>query len=216
MRIPKLKPGSAEFADESHPEKPRPRHRCCEAMNCAERGEHRAPKSRSSLTEYYWFCLDHVRDYNTRWDFHKGATPADIERDRYNAILGDRPTWRSTQAGSTVHDDIRKRMYFGFKTKGFSAFEDFATEDKTKDKNRFKPKGPTPEMEALATFGLEYPTNWREIKARYRDLVKKHHPDVNDSSADAVETVKKINIAYSILKLAHKKFSTFDTQEKTS
>jgi hypothetical protein len=43
-----------------------PHQRVCEAPGCKLAGEFRAPRARDRLTEYRWFCLEHVRDYKTR------------------------------------------------------------------------------------------------------------------------------------------------------
>ena len=38
--------------------------RTCEMPSCCGMGEYRAPKSRTTLQDYWWFCLEHVRAYN--------------------------------------------------------------------------------------------------------------------------------------------------------
>ena len=66
----------------------------CEAM-----GEYRAPKSRRDLKDYWWFCLEHVRAYNSTWDYYKGMSPA---RDRGAAArryLLAAPVLAARQAG---------------------------------------------------------------------------------------------------------------------
>ena len=47
---------------------------------CGAQGEYRAPKSRQNLHEYWWFCLEHVRAYNSSWDYYKGMSPAEFEQ----------------------------------------------------------------------------------------------------------------------------------------
>ena len=37
-------------------------------------GEYRAPKGRERLNEYFWFCLNHVREYNKAWDYYAGMS----------------------------------------------------------------------------------------------------------------------------------------------
>ena len=54
---------------------PRP----CDAPGCEAQGEFRAPRSRSKLNDYLWFCLPHVREYNASWDYYKGMSPQEIE-----------------------------------------------------------------------------------------------------------------------------------------
>ena len=39
-----------------------------------------------------------------------------------------------------------------------------------------------------------------EVKARYKTLVKRHHPDANGGNRDAEERLKVINRAYSVLR----------------
>ena len=62
---------------------------------------------------------------------------------------------------------------------------------------------PTSEEDrALAALDLRPPVDFSEIKARYKSLVKRHHPDANGGSREAEERLKSINRAYSILKAA--------------
>ena len=44
-----------------------------------KKGEFKAPKSRVLLNEYYFFCLEHVKEYNKSWDFYKGLSVNQIE-----------------------------------------------------------------------------------------------------------------------------------------
>ena len=46
----------------------------CDHEKCNNNGDFRAPKSRSQLNEYYFFCLKHVTEYNKSWDFYKGLS----------------------------------------------------------------------------------------------------------------------------------------------
>lgn len=52
-------------------------------------------------------------------------------------------------------------------------------------------------QEALRILGLEERTTLREIKARHRELVKRHHPDAGNMSEP--DTIRKINAAYRIV-----------------
>jgi len=61
--------------------------------SCTAAGGYRAPKSRTSLNEYHWFCLEHVRAYNASWDFYKGMTPSQIEAQTRSDTGWQRPTW---------------------------------------------------------------------------------------------------------------------------
>ncbi len=52
---------------------------CCEAPGCRLQGEYRAPFARDRLDQYRWFCLEHVRDYNKKWDYFAGLDASEIE-----------------------------------------------------------------------------------------------------------------------------------------
>jgi hypothetical protein len=67
--------------------------RSCDHAGCAGPGDFRAPRSRSSLHDFYWFCLDHVRAYNAAWNFYAGMSVAEIEAEIRNDTVWQRPTW---------------------------------------------------------------------------------------------------------------------------
>jgi len=60
----------------------------------------------------------------------------------------------------------------------------------------------TQEEKALALLQVEPPITKDRIKARYKALVKRHHPDANGGDKAAEERLKEINLAYSTLKHA--------------
>ena len=74
-----LKPNSAEFHDPAKGSKRATR--ACGMPGCAAAGEYRAPKDRA-LSDYHWFCLDHVREYNSAWNFFQGMRSAGRTRPR--------------------------------------------------------------------------------------------------------------------------------------
>ena len=46
--------------------------RICEKQGCNEPGQYRAPKNPRNLDDYFWFCKDHVREYNANWNYFQG------------------------------------------------------------------------------------------------------------------------------------------------
>ena len=187
-----LKPKSPEFADG----KPASRNRACEMPGCRHHGEHRAPKDRS-LSEHYWFCLDHVREYNSAWDFFSGMNPKEMEEHILKSLYGDRPTWKYGVNGEDPAEVIRKTAW---------RTQYFRDDDPPKAKTAPGLDRTSPEFEALAIFGLEPPVSMKGIKARYKELAKKHHPDLNRDDPRAEDLLKQINMAYTILKMAADKF----------
>jgi len=170
----------------------------CDAPGCKEGAPYRAPKGRDRLNEYYWFCLDHVRNYNKSWDYYAGMDPEQIEAEIRRDIVGQRPSWPL---------GLRKprwRQLFERKLGG-----GFIPEDVDEQLARHfgaKPKKPVskndPEKEALAILGLKAPASFAEVRKAYKILVKRYHPDANGGDKEAEERLKTINNAYNILKAA--------------
>lgn len=164
--------------------------RICEHPGCNELGEFRAPRSRSTLHEYYWFCLEHVRAYNASWDFYRGMSEAEVEASRRSDIVGGRPSWplgaRGPRYYSLDGEELREAL------RRFFVFESEVPQ---------RPhRPPTPEEEALAVLELDVRATAAEIKARYKVLVKQHHPDANGGDKAAEDRLKSINQAYTYLK----------------
>ncbi len=181
--------------------------RSCDKYDCTNRGDYRAPKSRNKLNEYYWFCLEHVQEYNRNWDFFKGMSEAEIQEQMEKTMVGDRPSWRATKAGSN-EERIKRKAYQSF-TSGENIFKDINYDGKAKrDPNDHSHMEEMPQtaIEALKVMGLELPIKWDEIKSEYKTLAKRHHPDLNLGDKEAEERLKNVNLAYSILKISYKKF----------
>ena len=66
--------------------------RVCEHPGCQETGQYRAPKSPDDLDEFYWFCKDHVREYNLKWNFFDGTTEAEINAQQSKDKVWERQT----------------------------------------------------------------------------------------------------------------------------
>lgn len=187
----------------------------CDISGCAERGDFKAPKSRDDLKSYYWFCLKHVKEYNQNWDFFKGMSQAEIERSMSKTAVWDRPTWRSTEAGrqraAFDEDEVRRTAYARFSTEDvFHDFSQNGRESGGNDAHINFTSIPHPAVEALAVMDLKPPVVWDEVKMRYKMLAKRYHPDTNNADKESEEQLKKINLAYSILKISYQNFTKLD------
>ena len=167
--------------------------RRCERPNCDQAGEHRAPKSRSALNDYYWFCLEHVREYNKTWDFFDGMDESEIERFRERDTTWHRPTWK-LGANSAASANIK-----GFR----DDFGVLGTHNQTGSEAQAEERQPrwrlAPDRKALLVLDLSVYCTVDEIKIRYKELVKRFHPDANGGAKDAEDKLKDINQAYSFL-----------------
>lgn len=194
-----LKPNSPEFADKNSKATPKSRH--CEMPGCLCEGEFRAPKNRE-LTDYFWFCKEHVQEYNKAWNYFQGMSFEDMEEHIARSTVWDRPTKRYDTAAGTE----------ALKRKAWQTYN-FTDQDppreahqRERDRTRYHGNRQTPEFEAMAIMGLEPPIDLVGIKARYKELAKKYHPDLNRDDPEAEELLKKINMAYTVLKVAYQKF----------
>ncbi|MFN3827281.1 MAG: DnaJ domain-containing protein [Micavibrio sp.] len=194
----RLKPGSAEFADDTSNHRSGVRH--CDMPGCREHGEYKAPRDRSLSNHYYWFCLPHVQEYNKAWDFFSGMSTPEIEEQIIRSTLWDRPTRRY---------DTNEAMAEQLRRKAWQTYHFTEEEPPRREQTRTIDRS-TPETEALAIFGLAPPVDMNVIKARYKELVKKYHPDVNPGDPKAEEMIKTINMSYTILRLAYEKFEQYE------
>lgn len=172
--------------------------RACDHPGCREGGEHRAPKGREKLNDYYWFCLDHVRDYNKSWDFYAGMSQDEIERHVRQDTTWQRPSWPMGD-WRTHERRTRDKVFNG----GFAFGADWTGEEgEARRSGPTRPKARTPEEEALMALELPPDADFATIKARYRQLAKQYHPDANGGAKEAEERLKSINQAYTTLKAA--------------
>lgn len=184
------RPVSASHADPERAANRRP----CDHPGCAGMGEFRAPRSRSALHEYLWFCLDHVRTYNSSWNYYAGMSPDDIEREIRRDTVWQRPSW---PLGSRTF-----RYQARFRGDGlFDLDDDEPAASRNGAASHRHPA--SPEARALAVFDLSEPVSLADLKARYKELVKLNHPDAHGGDKDAEERLKIINQAYSTLKACY-------------
>lgn len=67
------------------------------------------------------------------------------------------------------------------------------------------------ELDYYKILGVKKSSNTKDIKKRYRELARKHHPDTNQGSKKSEELFKKISEAYEVLSTA-KKRKEYDKQ----
>ena len=195
MRRPLLDP---LFAAEREPGPPvRP----CDHPGCAAGGEFRAPKSRLDLRDYYWFCLDHVRAYNAAWNYYAGMTDGEIESEIRRDTVWQRPSWRLGDRHSPSYA-ARIRDYFDVfaASPAGSGHRDQRSGDRQPNAER---RALSAREQALSVFEIEPPFTAVRLKARYKTLVKLHHPDAHGGDKAAEEKLKVINQAYATLKASY-------------
>jgi len=183
----KTAPSRPRWRSPSHDAEPSPDVRRCDHPGCDQTADYRAPRSRDRLNDYYWFCLDHVRAYNSAWDYYAGMPPEEIEAELRRDSTWQRPTWPLGRQGAP-------RRF------AFTLDDPFDLFDGAEAEGAKPVVPPSPEEEALAVLALKPPVTPALLKARYKELVKRHHPDANGGDKAAEERFKQINQAYNTLK----------------
>jgi hypothetical protein len=173
----------------------------CEWAGCKNKGAHRAPKGRDNSRDYWHFCLEHVREYNQSYNFFQGMNPDDVARYQKDALTGHRPTWKmgANSGAKKGEGDIA------------AAADPFHMFSELNGRGRWRP-GPgaqaKPEMrkvmnaerKALQVMGLTSQATLDDVKAKYKALVKQHHPDANGGDRSTEDRLIEIIKAYNYLK----------------
>tara|TARA_B100001063_G_C16762298_1_gene556636 strand:- start:1912 stop:2469 length:558 start_codon:yes stop_codon:yes gene_type:complete len=154
----------------------------CEWKGCNEKGIHKAPRNREYLREFRWFCLEHVREYNNKWNYFSGLSQIEIEKELKADFSWHLPTWPMSE--NLNNKNIK---------------DDFEVLDSTKNVNKISNLENSKETKALRKLGLTLDSSLQDIKRRYKILVKKHHPDTNTNKKKSNNILIEINEAYKIL-----------------
>lgn len=97
------------------------RERRCDHPGCNKPGEYRAPKNRR-LKEYYWFCLEHVQEYNAKWNYYEGiSTEAPEEEPKRRMHFRGFKSKVKYNFGYNIKDDFG---FFGEYATDFAAMDD--------------------------------------------------------------------------------------------
>ena len=173
--------------------KPEPETRMCEAPDCIRPGNCRVAKSPKNLEEHYWYCSIHARIHNEAWDYFKGMDDDQIQAFRLDALTGHRPTW---QLGKRA---AKARM--GQSPLG-AMHDSHAVVDEDGDTSVRRPERHLTRLQSMAfdTMQLAHNATLIEIKARYKELVKRFHPDANGGDRGAEERLKQVIKAYGVLR----------------
>ncbi len=180
----------------------------CGWQGCDKAGSFRAPKGRGREGEYHLFCLDHVRDYNKSYNYFSGMSDEDVATFQKASITGHRPTWSSgvnawaatgMRSAAQGHMGGFKRDFgtvdpFGF----FERARQGAANDEAPERRPVR----NAERKCFTAMDLSEDSAPDEIKARFKALVKRHHPDSNGGDRGSEDRLREIIQAYNYLKQA--------------
>lgn len=168
--------------------------RVCEHPGCEESGQYRAPKSPDVLDDYLWFCKDHVREYNNKWNFFENATEAELE-----AQFSKDRVWE------------RETKPFGKKSEEQRAWARLGVDDphqvlgENATRNPGKANGgtlrlPPTERKAIEILDAKDSMTKAEIRKVYKSLIKVLHPDMNGGDRSHEDQLTEVVWAWDQIK----------------
>ena len=160
----------------------------CEHEGCTEPGQYRAPKSRDTKDDYYWFCKEHVREYNAKWSFFDGATEAEIAAQEAKDA-GTKPFRK------TVEERAWARL-------GIEDPHSVLGGNATRNPGRAAGGRRLPPTERKALEILEARDDWdkAQIRKAYKALIKVLHPDMNGGDRSQEEQLAEVVWAWDQIK----------------
>jgi len=168
----------------------------CEWAGCKEIATNRAPKGKQNDKDYWHFCLAHTREYNQSYNFFAGMKDDAVLAYQKDALTGHRPTWKMGTGKRASRPNLRGTGTdpFGLFGEGMRAEQQARAEAARPIRNA--------ERKALDTLGLDIGATPQQVKMRFKELVKRHHPDANggDRSTEnrLIEVIKSYNYLKSV------------------
>jgi hypothetical protein len=168
--------------------------RACDHPGCQESGKYRAPKSPDVLDDYFWFCKDHVREYNLKWNFFDGAS----EQEVMDQVEKDRLWERETKPFGKKSEEQRAWARLGVddphQVLGANA---------TRNPGRAAAgtrKLPPTERRAVEILEVRDSMSKAEIRKAYKALIKVLHPDMNGGDRSQEEQLSEVVWAWDQIK----------------
>jgi hypothetical protein len=129
-----------------------------------------------------------------------------VARYQKDAITGHRPTWKMGMLGGKRGAKPRARVFNGYDAAEdpFGIFGEFGGRARYGETRQEAEQRAVrnAERKALHLLGLETDAKRAEIKARFKELVKRHHPDANGGDRGSEDKLREIIEAYNYLKSA--------------
>jgi hypothetical protein len=168
--------------------------RKCDHDGCVEAGKFRAPKAPDILDDFFWFCKDHVREYNLKWNFFEGKTEAEMEAERSQDKVWNRTTksFRDPEAKAWARLGIEDPH---------QVLGDNATRNPGRGEGHVSSRRlPASERKAIEILDIADNSSKKEVRAAYKALIKILHPDMNGGDRSQEEQLQQVMWAWDQLK----------------
>ncbi len=168
----------------------------CAEPGCRESGEFRAPFEPGNFDgpgAWRWLCLEHVREFNARYNFFNGMSTDEI-LEQQRPFAG----WeRETRAFNTVGEDRPPHWAnFSDPLDAISARFLKPVENDRKDGRPLSGE----DRRALKELNLDLDADRKALRTRYAERLRKFHPDRNGGDRSHEAALGRTIAAYAQLK----------------
>ena len=176
----------------------------CAHPGCTEPGEFRAPPADGRRPgfdgpgDWRWLCLDHVREFNSGYNYFNGMSPDEISEAQNPYGGWDRETRVFAHAGGDAPprwadfadplDAIGARFHRGAGPNG--------AEQQRADGRPLSGD----DRKSLNVLGLGIDADRRALRQRYAELVRRFHPDRNGGDRSHEKALQAVIDAYTQLR----------------
>ena len=193
----RVKPDAARLVRDACPK--------CEWQGCTEPGLYPAPKGRGLEGKYHRYCLEHVRQYNKSYNYFSGMPDEEVAKHQKDDTIGHRPTWFvgvNSAARNRAGRPQERRNGFGYRFGTQDPFGLFGPGPQQAPEPPPEPARPLRKVErkCLRQLNLEASATKAEIRARFKDLVMRHHPDRNGGDRRSEDKLREVIQAYNYLR----------------
>ena len=171
----------------------------CAHPGCDSPGEFRAPAGRGpnfdGPGEWRFLCLDHVREFNSGYNYFDGMSSEEIQAAQTPYGGWDRETRAFAHGGG---DPAPKWADFTDPLDAIGARfrRGAATEAPRKDGRELSGQ----DRSSLKVLGLSADCDRRALRQRYSELVRRYHPDRNGGDRSHEKALQAVLDAYAHLK----------------
>ncbi|MCR9125243.1 MAG: J domain-containing protein [Rhodobacteraceae bacterium] len=169
--------------------------RQCHSEGCEKAGKYRAPKAPDVLDDYLWFCQEHVREYNLKWNFFDGTTEAEINAQQSKDKVWERAT--KPMGDPEARAWARLGIEDPHQVLGANATQNPGT--------RSGPVGrklPPTERRAIEILDVSDAATKPEVRKAYKALIKVLHPDMNGGDRSQEEQLQLVVWAWDQIKVS--------------
>lgn len=171
--------------------------RRCESPGCENAGKYRAPRSAENLGEFYWFCMDHVREYNLKWNFFENHSDAELQKQFDADKVWERPTRPFRDNVENPHPNSEEAAW---QRLGIQDPMEVLGEKGTANRTETFRRLPPSERKAIAILDAKDTWTKTQIRKQYKLLVKDLHPDMNGGKRDDEDRLQEVVWAWDQLK----------------